>query len=158
MEGALVGNDEIQSAVMRLNEALRQSLWHGSYPALERHALTLPQLRLLEVLDGTGPTSARDLVARLEVTAPTVTSTVDRLVRKGLVSRAEDAEDRRRKRIELTAEGRGIVAQGQRQGLGLIGRVVERLDDADLADLTRLLQRMVSIQAELTAEDEREPA
>jgi DNA-binding MarR family transcriptional regulator len=74
---------------------------------------------------------------------PAVSRAVDSLVRKGLVSRVEDPDDRRRRLISLTDEGHNIT------NAALMGRAVGAVKLADsftpdeLEQLDALLSRLV---------------
>ncbi len=70
--------------------------------------LTLPQYRLLAMLEGTSALSS-DLAERLAVRPPTVTSVVDGLVTRGLIERRTVEGDRRRVDHVLTQHGRHVL-------------------------------------------------
>ena len=67
---------------------------------LSRH-----QTSILDHLDELEPTTVRDLAGHMGVTAATMSLAIDRLERKGYVSRLRDAADRRRVHVRLTAAG-----------------------------------------------------
>ena len=73
--------------------------------------VTLTQYRSLVVLASKGPQGVASLAEAVAVTPPTASRLVDRLVRKGLVSRTADPHDRRQVRIGLTGVGRNLVDQ-----------------------------------------------
>src|SRR3954451_15755886 len=58
-------------------------------------SITIPQFRLLVVLDGRGPLKLTTLAEHLGVNPSTVTRMVDRLVAAGLVSREANPASRR---------------------------------------------------------------
>jgi DNA-binding MarR family transcriptional regulator len=71
--------------------------------------VTLTQYRSLVVLASRGPQGVASLAEALAVTAPTASRLVERLVRKGLVRRRTDRQDRRHVRIGLTEAGWDLV-------------------------------------------------
>jgi DNA-binding MarR family transcriptional regulator len=71
--------------------------------------LSMPQIRILFFLSRSGPSSVGEVAAGVEVSQPSATETLDRLVRAGLVKRKVDAADRRVVRNALTAAGREMV-------------------------------------------------
>ena len=71
--------------------------------------VTLTQFRTLVVLRTSGPSRLGPLAERLGVNSSSALRTVDRLLAAGLVSRAEDAEDRRAVVIALTPKGSRLV-------------------------------------------------
>ena len=84
----------------RLNRAVRGQV----RPAA---GLSMPQFILLRALRH-GPVPAGQLAQRFGVSRPTITRTVDGLVKKGLVERHVDTDDRRVAMISLTAEGKAL--------------------------------------------------
>ena len=77
--------------------------------------LTMPQARTLFFLNN-GPARMSDLSAYLGSGMPSATSMIDRLVKKGLVERIQDASDRRVVACQLTAEGREVAERFWRMG------------------------------------------
>ena len=75
--------------------------------------LSLPQYRMLGMLDGSSAVSS-DLAERLAVRPPTVTAVVDGLVARGLVERRTVAADRRRVDHVLTPRGCQVLDAADR--------------------------------------------
>ncbi|HVC13605.1 MAG TPA: MarR family winged helix-turn-helix transcriptional regulator [Acidimicrobiales bacterium] len=71
--------------------------------------VTLTQYRSLVLLASRGPQGIASLADSLGVTPPTASRLCDRLVRKGLVRRRTDRNDRRQVRVALTEAGRRLV-------------------------------------------------
>jgi DNA-binding MarR family transcriptional regulator len=71
--------------------------------------VTLTQYRSLVVLASRGPQGVAALAEAVAVTPPTASRLVDRLVKKGLVRRRTDRQDRRQVRIALTESGRHLI-------------------------------------------------
>jgi DNA-binding MarR family transcriptional regulator len=87
--------------------------------------LTVAQLRVLLVLQAAGPSRMSDIATTLEVALPTATGIVDKLVKKELVVREDDPQDRRLVIARLSAGGQEII-----NGLWISGqRQMERLLD-----------------------------
>lgn len=70
--------------------------------------LNMQELRVVEHIGIEGPRMMRELAEFLTVAVNTVTTIVDNLVRKELVTRQRSEEDRRVVRVELTEAGRVI--------------------------------------------------
>lgn len=76
---------------------------------LKKHGLQVPEWRVLATLsDGDGMTLG-ELAARALQRQPTMTKTIDRMVRSGLVTRRKGGPDRRQVRVHITADGRRRV-------------------------------------------------
>ncbi|KHO27165.1 MarR family winged helix-turn-helix transcriptional regulator [Mycolicibacterium setense] len=73
------------------------------------HGLTLSQLELLGEASRIGTTTPAEMGARLHVRAQSLTDSINELVRRGLIARRPDANDRRRQLIEITAEGTALL-------------------------------------------------
>jgi DNA-binding MarR family transcriptional regulator len=71
--------------------------------------VTLPQYRTLVVLSDGGARRLADLADALGVSPSTATRMCDRLVRKGLITRARDDLDRREVNLSVTSAGRTTV-------------------------------------------------
>lgn len=90
---------------------LTQSAGNEFVRAVEEEQLSLTQLKAMHVLAAAGePRSLNGLAERLGgLSLPTLSRAVEALVKRGFVSRTEDAADRRVKRLELTLAGRQTI-------------------------------------------------
>jgi DNA-binding MarR family transcriptional regulator len=111
-------------------------------PLLEPLGLTYPQYLVMLVLwEGDG-LSVRDLGERLQLDSGTLTPLLGKLQRRGLVTRAKDADDARVVRVGLTAAGRALRKKALSVPEALVCRVglalpaIARLRD-ELVSLTR---------------------
>lgn len=71
--------------------------------------VTLTQYRTLVILASRGPQNLATLAEAVAVTPPTASRLCERLVRKGLVRRRTDRNDRRQVRIALSETGQALV-------------------------------------------------
>ena len=98
------------SLPMILNRALDATM--PDYRELfARFQLTEQQWRVLRVLWSTGKVTSVELSTRTLLPAPSLVGILDRLEKKGLVSRVRSVEDRRAIFVIATAEGRALEAQ-----------------------------------------------
>jgi len=102
--------------------------------------ITVAQLRVLLVLYTRGPSRMSAIASCVGIAISTATSIVDNLVKKGLVIRSDDAEDRRLVICELSPEGQALInrlwmlSRGQIEKL-LQGLTLEQLKKAaDVAE------------------------
>jgi DNA-binding MarR family transcriptional regulator len=93
--------------------------------------LTLNQLRILFRLYYRQSLTMSDIAGALEVSQPTATGVIDRLVDRALVARTTDAEDRRRVVVILTQEGRDRVDALRCAGAELAWQTVQRLEPGE---------------------------
>lgn len=96
--------DEIVGHYRRVGRALR-----AADPADWAAGLTMPQLRVLFLLGRSEPMPVGSVAEAMQISQPSATETVDRLVRAGLVTRTTCQNDRRVVRTALTPEGHDIV-------------------------------------------------
>jgi DNA-binding MarR family transcriptional regulator len=109
--------------------------------------ITVAQLRLLLVLQTQGPSRMSAIASALEIALPTATGVVDNLVRKGLVVREADAQDRRLVICKLSAEGQNLISRLWLSGQFQMERLFEGLTIEELgkaAAVARLLFDNVS--------------
>jgi DNA-binding MarR family transcriptional regulator len=79
--------------------------------AAVEETLTLPQYRLLVVLDSRGPSSLAGLAEALEVNPSTALRMVERLTAAGMVEKATNPARRREVQLRLTGAGWQTVRQ-----------------------------------------------
>lgn len=89
--------------------------------------LTLPQMSTLVVIGEYGEMSIKELAEASNVSPPSASAMVDRLVDIGVVNRVPSRVDRREVRISLSSEGERAVAAMQEQLLQAIVEVLDRL-------------------------------
>jgi DNA-binding MarR family transcriptional regulator len=120
--------------------------------------LTMPQLKMLFVVDLLGPVPMGQLAARLGISLPTATGLIDRLVEAGLARREHDERDRRVVLVGTTAEGLALIVRLRSANGERLGRVLGHLGVDELRCCARALESMnVAAQAELDS-DQRFPA
>lgn len=105
--------------------------------------LTTAQLRVLFLVRGAPGVTAGELAARLEVTPPTISGIVDRLVRQGLMRREEDCQDRRLVRNQLTAAGESACSRLEEGAEAFTRRILVGMNQADLETLLLGLKAFV---------------
>ena len=99
------------------------------------------RIALVELADF-GPARLNDLAARMGVSAPTASRSVDALHELGLVERVPDPADRRAVRIELSAEGQTLLDARTEKARVAFGPAVVALSKADRKQFSQLLHRM----------------
>ncbi len=105
--------------------------------------LTFGQLRLLFKLSKHGPTSMSGIGEWLGTSLPSVTGTIERLERHGLVERRHRADDRRIVDVDLTDAGHALIIDIQGVRVEAIRRFFGVLGPDELGDLDRLLRRIL---------------
>jgi DNA-binding MarR family transcriptional regulator len=83
---------------------------------MRRHSaslLSVPQFRALAFLDRSPGACLFHVADHLGVTRPTASVIVDRLVRRGLLARADDPRERRRIALTLTPKGTRLLDEAR---------------------------------------------
>jgi DNA-binding MarR family transcriptional regulator len=114
-------------------------------PIWERHEITADQYNVLRILRGVYPGGhPRNEVARRMIhRAPDVTRMLDRLVRRGLVARVRNADDRRESVATITKAGLALLERIDPDLLALQKAVTAPLTDPKLRQLVRLCDALV---------------
>ncbi|MEE1931504.1 MarR family transcriptional regulator [Streptomyces sp. TRM 70351] len=101
---------------------------------------------VLATLRRSGPPytlTPKELVSTTMVGSAAMTHRVDRLIARGLVSRAVDPDNRRRLFVSLTDEGIALVDRVVEGHLANEHRLLEGLDAGEREELNRLLRRFL---------------
>ncbi len=82
------------------------------------------------------------LAARVGVARATISTMLQRLEKSGDVVIEEDAEDRRGKRVRLTAKGRAFMAEVLPPHYLRVTKLMEKLTQGEQEELIRLLRKL----------------
>lgn len=110
--------------------------------------MSLAQYRTLVVLATQGPQSLVGLASELRVTPATATRMCDRLVRKRLIVRHKDRDDRRIARIDLTTRGRELVSRVMERRRYELRAIVARTPSLHQRHLVEALERFADAAGE----------
>lgn len=97
--------------------------------------VSMAQLKVLFLLYYRGPTTVGALAGKMSVTLPTVSATLERLVRAGYVGREDDPEDRRVVINRLTPEGTALVERLREERRARVDQALSRLTVQQVAVL-----------------------
>jgi DNA-binding MarR family transcriptional regulator len=127
----------LRMVVTRLARRLRQQGEASASPT---------QLAALATIERDGPLTLGALAAIERVRPPTITAAVGRLEERGLVRRRVDARDRRVARVEITPQGRRLLAQSRSRKTAYLERQLAALtrDERDtLERAAEILERVL---------------
>lgn len=116
-------------------------------------ALTLPQFRMLVVLDTRGAMNLSQLAAELSVQPSTAMRMIDRLVAVNMVARGASPTDRRTSVISLTEPGRRAVREVTDRRRSEIARIVEAMPVGQRRHLIEALQTFTEAGEEPSVAD-----
>ena len=101
---------DLAGELLRLWSHLMRGSSQQMFVVLGELELSMTQMKTLSMLDDClQEVSVKELSDLLGLSLPATSRTVDGLLRRGFLSRHEDAEDRRIKRVRLTGDGRAVV-------------------------------------------------
>ena len=130
-------------------------LWDQLEAQMRRdHGLTIARYDVLAQLDGAGGQLRLNELASSMVLSPSgLSKLLDRMQASELIRRESDPEDARSTFAVITPRGRALVKKARRTHHGVLQqRFGDALDDADIADLTRIMGRLgASVRAGGTA-------
>lgn len=121
------------------------------FQAWERLGLTFPQLRILFRVRALPGIDVRGLSEALSISPSAVSQQVEKLVVRDLLKRRDNPDDRRHVVLELTEEGNQATGEISRATHERIEPLLSRLSDEELADLNRLLSRVLQEAEELAS-------
>jgi MarR family 2-MHQ and catechol resistance regulon transcriptional repressor len=110
--------------------------------ALEKSGLGDSDFRVLEVLLHKGPLPVNVIGPKVNLTPGSISVAVERLVAKGLVSRAESSADRRVRIVALTPRGKSVIAPIFRAHVATMDKVFAGLSREELRQLEQHLKRI----------------
>jgi len=107
-----------------------------------KNRVTPSQLRVLKLVARTNARRIGDVADFLAVSNAAASKAVDRLVRRGLVRRAEAASDRRAVELSLTSEGRTLLAQYEAATNQVLKEVFGSLPQSKLEETAEFLDEL----------------
>jgi MarR family transcriptional regulator, organic hydroperoxide resistance regulator len=132
-------------AFLRLLWALDHGLQRVSKRLEAERGVTGQQRLLLRVVARNPGISPGALAEALHLHPSTVTGLVQRLVRRGFVTRRPDPSDRRRFSLALTARARPAVAPGPRTVEALVAKALAIFPGAKLEAAEELLRSLANV-------------
>ena len=141
----------LSDQALRLDNQLCFALYSASLamtklykPLLDELGLTYPQYLALLVLWEQDGVSVSELGQRLSLDSGTLTPLLKRLEAAGLLTRLRDAEDERRVRVVLTADGRALKTEARR-----IPGCILAATQCDLSEVALLTKQVQALRDQL---------
>jgi DNA-binding MarR family transcriptional regulator len=130
-------------------QALLGAVHSAAVPAWLALDLTMGQIRALVSLRMHGPCAVGGLAELLAISEPTASQLVDRLVKRGLVERREDAADRRRVLVSLTTQAQGTFDAVEAEKERTMDDWLAQLGQVELSALATGLRALVAVSGAL---------
>ena len=107
--------------------------------------LSIGQLKSLFFISNRGTTSLSKLAAALRVTPTNTTGIVDRLLKRGLITRKESPDDRRVLLLRTTPLGDELITELRQKRKERMAELFNRLSEEEAKYLTEALKIMVRV-------------
>jgi DNA-binding MarR family transcriptional regulator len=118
-------------------------------------SLSVPQFRVLTFLSRMPGAPLAGVAEHLGVARSTASAIVDRLVRRKLVSRTEDPQERRCVVLTLTPAGAQLLEEAREAAWARMAKVLAGLSAADLLQVTEGLSRLGNVFRAIVTERRR---
>ena len=129
---------EVVISILRTNDQFQYQF--GRF--FREYGLNQPQYNVLRILHGEGkPLPSLEIASRMITVVPAITALVDKLEKKGYVSRKRCENDRRVWHVSLTAPGKKLLMKMDKPNLGLHSELVSSLTKAECKQLCELLEK-----------------
>lgn len=132
----------------------RQAITNFLLPPVLAKGLGNSDFRVLSVLLYQGPLPVNTIGPKVDLNPGSVSVAVDRLYKKGLVSRVESESDRRVRTVALTQKGRAMFVPLFKMHTAHLKRVFDELSPQEQKHLEELLKRVGRRAEKLAAETE----
>lgn len=102
--------------------------------------LSVPQFRTLAYVSRREHASVSDVAEHLGLTLPSTSKTIDGLVKRGLLQRTADPEDRRRSILQLSGDGSSTLESAQQAALDHMAQMLGEVSEADIKRVFQAMQ------------------
>ena len=119
-----------------------RAIRHLALPAILKGDFGESDFRVLEVLLHKGPMPVNAIGPKVDLNPGSVSVAVDRLYKKGLVSRVESGSDRRVRTVSLTEKGHRVFIPIFRQHAALIKRAFQDVSPTEQRKLEEVLKKI----------------
>jgi MarR family 2-MHQ and catechol resistance regulon transcriptional repressor len=119
-----------------------QAIHHLALRPILKEGLGDSDFRVLEVLLHKGPMSVNAIGPKVGLNPGSVSVAVDRVYRKGLVSRVESESDRRVRTVALTEKGRRVIIPIFREHAALIKRAFQGVSPKERRQMAEVLKKI----------------
>lgn len=137
--------DAVTSEVLIAIRKITQSISMNSKSLVKRVGLTGPQLMILQSIASSGEVSVGQVAKTISLSQATVTGILERLERRGFVSRRRSDSDRRRVLVQVTEGGEQVLESAPPIMQEAFVDRFNSLQDWEQLMILSSLQRLVSL-------------
>ncbi len=140
-----VARDVAISEIMQSLRRIFKAIQDYSHEVSEKFGITGPQLWALKAISQNESLSLSDLSERMYLHRSTITGVIDRLEKKGYVTRNRDQVDRRVINVQLTREGRRLVKRAPNPAQGKMIYGLKNLKKGELNLIYDSVRKLVGV-------------
>lgn len=120
---------------------------------MHRQGVSMTHYHVLSMLERHGEMTMSRLAEMLDVSLSNATGLVDRMEERGFVERVRVADDRRVVIARISSHGHELLAEVEVLRDDILGRVLARLDDAQLDRVARALEDLRGAVSSVISEE-----
>jgi DNA-binding MarR family transcriptional regulator len=109
VQATVASPQQLADALVKLSNHINRTASPDMFRVLGEVGLSFTQMKALFVLEEAREMTVKDISARLSMSLPAMSRSVDGLVQRGFVTRREHESDRRSKQIALLPAGREVL-------------------------------------------------
>lgn len=140
----MTNREQLISGVLERTVSLHRAMVMCDVRKDEPGKPTRAQVRLMFMLEQASGLGVKELARRFSMTPSAVTQLVDGLVKKQLLLRKPDPDDRRKYRLALTAKGRVFLKKMYKHRLAQFSKRLESVTDDELRQLHVIQEKIIA--------------
>jgi DNA-binding MarR family transcriptional regulator len=109
VQATVASPQQLADALVKLSNHVNRTASPDMFRVLGEVGLSFTQMKALFLLQEQDEMTVKDIAARLSMSLPAMSRSVDGLVQRGFVARRESETDRRSKQIALLPQGREVL-------------------------------------------------
>ncbi|MGH8282805.1 MAG: MarR family winged helix-turn-helix transcriptional regulator [Gammaproteobacteria bacterium] len=137
--------DRLAEDILLALRRIMRSMDISSRQLISERGITTPQLICLQSLQEQGPMTTGKLARAISLSSATVTGILDRLERRGLVTRERRPEDKRRVVVAVTAMGVAAAETAPSHLAKRFTTALARLPEDDRGEILRVIQYLADL-------------
>ena len=106
--------------------------------------LSLSHLEIIMYIANKGEVTMKDISSWLHITPPSVSTLIDILVKKNIVTRTQSKKDRRTVYITLNKEAHKLLSSIHKKKISMFKKMLSKLSNDDRSELIRILNKCIN--------------
>ncbi|MDP2814786.1 MAG: MarR family transcriptional regulator [Erysipelotrichaceae bacterium] len=124
--------------LFRATNFIQETIKHD----VSKHGLNLSEFGALEVLYHKGPLPVQSICEKVLIANSSMSYVIENLIKKALIEKVKDENDRRIHMVHLSEKGRGLFDEVYPKHLAHMRSVIDVLDASEEDELQNLLKKL----------------